>query len=181
MTDDRESAWGSPTICEVLRKRYAVHLIVLLGLHGPFRFTSILDQIETVSSATISKRLDALIEAGLVERTEYDGHLRVEYSLTERGQDLCAQLDSDLIGALVGKHTFRIICWVGEQGPIRYMEIKRGLEITTDSTLSTRLEALCDAGLLDRTSYDEVPPHVEYSLTDRGTELYQALQDVSEM
>ncbi|MFW6354904.1 MAG: winged helix-turn-helix transcriptional regulator [Verrucomicrobiota bacterium] len=48
------------------------------------------------------------------------------------------------------------------------------------STLSARLDELVDAGLLDRERYAEIPPRVEYELTDDGAELAERLRPVAE-
>jgi DNA-binding HxlR family transcriptional regulator len=52
--------------------------------------------------------------------------------------------------------------------PCRYGELKRSLADITERILILQLKELVDARLLERTSYGEVPPRVEYSLTERG-------------
>jgi len=46
----------------------------------------------------------------------------------------------------------------------------------SSSTLSTRLDELVEAGILSREQYAEIPPRVEYELTDIGEELGQHLE-----
>ncbi|UQN09956.1 helix-turn-helix domain-containing protein [Deinococcus sp. QL22] len=53
-------------------------------------------------------------------------------------------------------------------GPRRYSELKRALGRVSSKTLTERLRHLEAEGLLTRTVYAEVPPHVEYTLTARG-------------
>jgi DNA-binding HxlR family transcriptional regulator len=74
----------------------------------------------------------------------------------------------------------QIMGLLGVAGPTRYGEIEERLAATSTSTLSDRLDELTDADLIERRSFDEVPPHVEYSLTPRGRELEERLQPLLE-
>lgn len=56
------------------------------------------------------------------------------------------------------------------EGPLRFNEIQDALELSP-RTLSARLKALTEAGLVERRSYDEVPPRVEYEATPKAREL----------
>lgn len=82
---------------------------------------------------------------------------------------------------MVGRtHSMGVIEQVGASGPIRYSEIKDRLDITRDAAFSSRLEELHEAGLVERHSYDEVPPRVEYTLTPPGHELAERLRPIRE-
>lgn len=72
-----------------------------------------------------------------------------------------------------------IIYITGAHERIRFGELEAHLDVS-HSTIATRLNELQDAGLLNRTSFDEVPPHVEYSLTQRGEELFEKLTPLIE-
>lgn len=85
-----------------------------------------------------------------------------------------------LINVLGKTYAMGVVAQVGEAGPIRYSEIKDRLDITTDAAVSTRLDQLQEAGLLDRRSYNQVPPRVEYSLTPAGQELAEHLRPLLE-
>jgi DNA-binding HxlR family transcriptional regulator len=61
-------------------------------------------------------------------------------------------------------------------GTKRFSELERSLVGISPKTLSERLTALEREGVLSRRTYAEVPPKVEYSLTEKG----QALADVIE-
>ena len=61
-------------------------------------------------------------------------------------------------------------------GTKRFSELERSLVGISPKTLSERLTALEREGVLHRRTYAEVPPKVEYSLTEKG----QALADVIE-
>lgn len=94
--------------------------------------------------------------------------------LTDEDVRCYCRLDG-VIDLLSRKHAIQVICAVGSLGPVRYGEIDDAFGDVSSSTLSTRLEELTDAGLLVRTRYDEIPPRVEYRLTEDGRELCELL------
>ena len=57
------------------------------------------------------------------------------------------------------------------QGTLRFSEIRRKLPSVTQRMLTRQLRELEAAGLLLRTVHAEVPPRVEYTLTERGDSL----------
>lgn len=57
-----------------------------------------------------------------------------------------------------------------DAGPIRFVELQRQLTLSP-RTLSNRLKALVESGLLVRRRYNEIPPRVEYELTEKGRQL----------
>jgi DNA-binding HxlR family transcriptional regulator len=57
------------------------------------------------------------------------------------------------------------------RGDLRTYELLEALPGISTKTLTIRLRQLERYGLLIRTVYPEIPPHVEYSLTDKGREL----------
>ena len=69
-----------------------------------------------------------------------------------------------------GKYKGRIL-WVLRDGCLRYGELKRVIIGVTPKMLSQTLKELESDGLIDRKVYLEVPPKVEYSLTETGKEL----------
>ena len=70
-----------------------------------------------------------------------------------------------------GKWKLPILCILTEHGPKRYSAIKRGLAGVTNVMLTQSLRELEEHGLVHRTQYNEVPPRVEYSLTEKGRKL----------
>lgn len=74
------------------------------------------------------------------------------------------------------KYAVQVVCVVGALGPVRYGEIESTFGEVSSSTLSTRLEELVEAGLLERERYAEIPPRVEYELTEEGEELRGLLE-----
>ncbi|MFA5330842.1 MAG: helix-turn-helix domain-containing protein [Methanoregula sp.] len=68
-----------------------------------------------------------------------------------------------------------IILSLGRNEKMRFCEIMGNCETISPKTLSDILKDLSKAGLILRESYHEIPPRVEYSLTDEGKELRKAL------
>jgi len=62
--------------------------------------------------------------------------------------------------------------------PVRYKEFKQTLKGISSKTLATRLKELEKSGILERHSYSEIPPRVEYKLTSKGQELVKSLIDL---
>ena len=61
-----------------------------------------------------------------------------------------------------------IICILSGEKPQRYSAIKRRLKDITNMMLAHSLKELENDGMIIRTQFNEVPPHVEYSLTEKG-------------
>jgi DNA-binding HxlR family transcriptional regulator len=61
-------------------------------------------------------------------------------------------------------------------GTKRFSELERSLTGISPKTLSERLSALEREGVLRRQTYAEVPPKVEYSLTEKGQALYTVIE-----
>ena len=57
------------------------------------------------------------------------------------------------------------------EGPRRFSQLEHSCAGISPRTLSERLRALEDEGILERRSYAESPPRVEYELTDKGAAL----------
>ena len=63
-------------------------------------------------------------------------------------------------------------------GTKRFSELERSLVGISPKTLSERLSALESEGILQRKTYAEVPPKVEYSLTEKGQALFVLIEDM---
>ncbi len=57
------------------------------------------------------------------------------------------------------------------EGRSRFCELERSLQGISPRTLSLRLRALEEEGIVERETYPEVPPRVEYALTEKGLAL----------
>jgi DNA-binding HxlR family transcriptional regulator len=80
--------------------------------------------------------------------------------------------------ALIGdKWKILVICTLRD-GRKRFGELQRAMEGITPKVLTRQLRDLERDGLVDRTVYAEVPPRVEYELTDLGVSLLPILQQL---
>jgi DNA-binding HxlR family transcriptional regulator len=77
--------------------------------------------------------------------------------------------------AIVGHKWALLIVQTLRDGPRRFTEIERLLQDANPKMITARLRELEAAGVVSRTVYAEVPPRVEYALTDRGLELRPAI------
>lgn len=84
------------------------------------------------------------------------------------------ELTMDLIG---GKWKL-IILWHLLDGTKRFSELKRLLPNITQKMLTIQLRELEEKGLVNREVYPQVPPKVEYSLTQYGESLKPILNDI---
>jgi DNA-binding HxlR family transcriptional regulator len=76
-----------------------------------------------------------------------------------------------------GKWTLLVIRDLAE-GSRRVCELERSLEGISPRTLSLRLRALEECGVVERHTYPEVPPRVEYVLTEKGRDLAPLIEDM---
>ncbi len=81
------------------------------------------------------------------------------------------------LNVLGQKWVLRIIRSLGEQTQ-RFCELQDSLGGTNSATLSQRLKLLEDEGLVDRHIVSNVPPWVEYSLTEKGSDLRHTIVDI---
>ena len=77
--------------------------------------------------------------------------------------------------AVGGKWKPRIICTLYVDGTQRYNDLLHKTEGITSAMLSSSLKELETDGIVERRQYEEIPPRVEYSLTDHGRELWPIL------
>jgi DNA-binding HxlR family transcriptional regulator len=76
-----------------------------------------------------------------------------------------------------GKWTLLVIRDLAESSR-RFCELERSLEGISPRTLSLRLRALEEHGVVERHTYPEVPPRVEYALTEKGLALVPLIEDM---
>ena len=74
-----------------------------------------------------------------------------------------------------GKWKMRIICSLYLDGTLRYVDLVKKTKGITSAMLSSSLKDLEADGVIIRKQFEEIPPRVEYSLTDRGRELWPIL------
>ncbi len=79
------------------------------------------------------------------------------------------------LSLIAGKYKPVILYCLMEYEPVRFNEMQRYLGKVADKTLSQNLKELERDGLIHREMYPEVPPKVEYTLTERGASLVAVL------
>ena len=82
------------------------------------------------------------------------------------------------LSLIAGKYKPIVLYCLMEYEPVRFNEMRRYLGSAADKTLSQTLKELERDGLVHREMYPEIPPKVEYSLTDRGHSLVQVLDQL---
>jgi DNA-binding HxlR family transcriptional regulator len=76
-----------------------------------------------------------------------------------------------------GKWTLLVIRDLADDSK-RFCELERSLEGISPRTLSLRLRCLEEHGVVERNTFPEVPPRVEYALTDKGKALVPLIDDM---
>ena len=82
------------------------------------------------------------------------------------------------LSLIQGRHKMAILYCLMEYEPVRFNQMRRYLGNVADKTLSTNLKELERDGLVTRTEYPQVPPKVEYALTDLGASLMEVLDQL---
>ena len=73
-----------------------------------------------------------------------------------------------------GRWNFRIICVLATLGTLCYSELRKNGQYV----LASALKDLIANGIIDRQSFDEIPPRVEYLLSERGKYVVPILQSI---
>ena len=79
---------------------------------------------------------------------------------------------------ILGKYKLPILYSLAFYGPFRYNELKRFLDPISFKNLTTNLKELEDNGLIIREEYQEIPPKVEYYLSNKGKSLIPVLDQL---
>lgn len=95
-------------------------------------------------------------------KTEKDLKCPLEYGL-------------DIFG---GKWKSRIVCVLATYEKMRYKDLRNELSNITDAVLSSMLKGMVADGIVLREQYNEIPPRVEYSLTDKGLSVLPILKSI---
>jgi DNA-binding HxlR family transcriptional regulator len=96
--------------------------------------------------------------------------------------ELAVETESCGLGAalriITGKWKPSII-WLLHDRPRRFAELRRKLDGISEKVLAEQLRELERDGVVHRRDFEEVPPHVEYSLTASGGELNAAVHTLA--
>ena len=82
------------------------------------------------------------------------------------------------LSLISGKHKMVILYCLMEFEVVRFNELKRYLKNISDKTLSSNLKELEASQLIVRKEYPQIPPKVEYSLSERGRSLMKILDQL---
>lgn len=98
--------------------------------------------------------------------------MKAEFTIRDRRYSCPVQL---AVSAVSGKWKV-LILWNLRRATLRYGELRALLPRVTHKMLAQQLRELEADGLVNRTVYPEIPPKVDYKLTERGRELSPALE-----
>lgn len=82
------------------------------------------------------------------------------------------------LSLISGKHKMVILYCLMVFKVVRFNELKRYLKNISDKTLSLNLKEMERDGLIIRTEFPQIPPKVEYSLSDKGKSLMVVLDQL---
>ncbi|WP_256132901.1 winged helix-turn-helix transcriptional regulator [Anaerovorax odorimutans] len=101
-----------------------------------------------------------------------------EKEIPDLSEEKCSVIYAlEIIG---GKWKLPIIWKLSKKKTMRYNELKRELEGITNIMLTRSLQYLEEHQLVIRRELEHIPPHVEYSLTDRARQLIPALEVIKD-
>ncbi len=86
---------------------------------------------------------------------------------------------TSLLIMLQGKWKFQIIYELCIKEPVRFGELKKAIKGITNTMLTSSLRELEADGLVSRVQFNEIPPHVEYSLTEKGKALLPVFYEMT--
>lgn len=79
------------------------------------------------------------------------------------------------MNTIAGKWKLVILWHIYDRKIIRYGELKKSIKKITHKMLSNQLKELIESDLINKEIYNEIPPKVEYSLTEKGCSLVPIL------
>ncbi len=82
------------------------------------------------------------------------------------------------LSLISGKYKMIILYCLMEFAPVRFNDMRRYIKTISDKTLSANLKELEADGLINRREYPQIPPKVEYRLTERGKSLMAVLDQL---
>jgi DNA-binding HxlR family transcriptional regulator len=88
-----------------------------------------------------------------------------------------ANLGKDTLRLISGRGTLEILTlFCCTQKRVRFTELAKLFKHVSTKTLASRLKELEKEGILKRTAYNEIPPRVEYSMTEKGQGLAESVE-----
>jgi len=170
---------GFDEIAERIYKFEEVKAVYLMS--GGFDFTVILEEktMKEIAQFVSSKlsTLDSILNTAthfVLRRYKDHGVIFDEKKLDD---DIRCPLEYGL-AIFGGKWKSRIISVLSAAEKLRYSELRREMCNITDTVLAATLKDLIEVGIVERKSYDEIPPRVEYMLTQKGKSVVPILQNI---
>ena len=94
------------------------------------------------------------------------------------GEEVCLCPLEGIIAVISKKWALQIIAEVGNHEKLRFNEVMESLYKISPKSLTDRLKELETEGLVKREAFAEIPPRVEYSLTQDGVELRRLIMPI---
>ena len=95
--------------------------------------------------------------------------------MPEKCNQLCFCPIKGVIDVISKKWTLFVVNALGNRGTLRFNDLMKELNGISPKTLSDTLKELHNEEIIRRESFAEIPPRVEYSLTEKGAELRKAI------
>ena len=163
------------TALQMIDSLIVCHILMMISI-----FTLALIHVKSTSKTSAPHNVYNL-SLTCVEVTSGDERMTSETTESK----LCIRPFSNVVEMLGRSWTLQLIMALGlSTSALRYSEIKKQLDEAnkveiSDATLSRKLNELTSIGILLRESFSEIPPRVEYGLTQTGIQLYDRLCDLS--
>ncbi|MCW5518153.1 winged helix-turn-helix transcriptional regulator [Muriicola sp. Z0-33] len=100
-----------------------------------------------------------------------------KYKYRMHNEDFHCALDVTM--RFIGGKWKAVVIWYLRNGKKRFGELKSHIPDITDKMLSLQLKALEQDGIISRKVYPEVPPRVEYELTEEGSSLIPIVESIA--
>ena len=84
-----------------------------------------------------------------------------------------------LLGVFSGKWHIRVLFELTKAESLRFGQLKKRIGGITNTMLANTLKELEAGGMIARTQFNEIPPHVEYALSESGRELYPIFYEMA--
>lgn len=78
-----------------------------------------------------------------------------------------------------GKWNVWVLFELSRNSAMRFSELKKSIPGISNTMLTATLKSLEEKGLVNRIQFNELPPHVEYSATDKAKELHRIFDEMS--
>ena len=103
--------------------------------------------------------------------------LRYEVEKRMRNQDFFCEKELTMV-IISGKYKVVILWHLGHEGPLRYGKLFKLFPGISDRILTKQLRELEQDGIVGRTVFPEIPPKVEYHLTELGSTILPLVDEM---